>query len=70
MDRSNSFDSLSNEYMTPEQVSRLLHVPLSTLAVWRCTGRVHLPFTKVGRAVRYKRFDVYALLAANESAKP
>ena len=44
--------------MTPIEVSKLLRVPLSTLAVWRCTQRVSLPFVKVGHAVRYVRADI------------
>ena len=48
--------------LTPRQVSDLLQVPTSTLAVWRCTGRAHLAYVKIGRAVRYLRADVERLV--------
>lgn len=51
-----------HEYMTPQQVSDLLQVPLSMLAVWRSTGRVKLPFIKIGHAVRYRRSDLDRML--------
>ena len=44
--------------MTPAQVSTLLHVPCSTLAIWRSSGRVKIGYTKVGRSVRYLRAAV------------
>lgn len=48
--------------LTPLDVSRLLRIPESTLAVWRSTGRVQLAFVKVGRAVRYRKADVDRLI--------
>lgn len=51
--------------LTAQQTSEYLRVPVSTLAVWRSTGRVHLPFSKAGRAVRYRREDVAAFLASS-----
>lgn len=48
--------------LTPEEVSALLRIPTATLAVWRSTGRVHLRFVKIGRAVRYLAADIYALI--------
>lgn len=50
--------------MSPKEVSDYIGVPTSTLAVWRCTGRVQLRFSKAGRAVRYRREDVEAFLAS------
>ena len=35
-----------------------LGVEESTLAVWRCTGRYHLPYVKVGRLVKYRVGDL------------
>src|SRR5438477_191144 len=49
--------------LTPDQASTVLQVPKTTLAVWRCTGRVQLAFVKAGRAVRYRREDIEAFLA-------
>lgn len=42
---------------SPQQVSDLTGVPVSTLAYWRFEG-THLPFCKLGRLVRYRREDV------------
>lgn len=50
--------------LTPRQASEYLQVPVSTLAVWRCTGRVTLRFLKVGtRQVRYRREDIDTFLS-------
>ena len=40
----------------------VLTVAPGTLGVWRSTGRYNLPFTKVGRHVRYRRADLEAWL--------
>jgi excisionase family DNA binding protein len=58
------------QLLTPRQASEYLQVPVSTLAVWRCTDRVHLPFVKVGgRHVRYRREDLEAFLASPSTQK-
>lgn len=55
--------------LTPRQASEYLQVPVSTLAVWRCTGRVTLRFLKVGtRQVRYRREDIDAFLSGRYPA--
>ena len=51
--------------LSPEEVQQLLNVPVSTLAVWRSTGRVHLPFVKVGRHVRYRIEDIELYLGGH-----
>ena len=52
--------------MTGAQVSRVLQVDEQILANWRCTNRVAgLPYVKIGGAVRYRRQDVDAFIAAN-----
>lgn len=57
--------------LTARQASEFLQVPVSTLAVWRCTNRVHLPFVKVGgRHVRYRREDLEAFLASPSTQQP
>ena len=53
------------EYLTPAQVSVLLQIPKTTLAVWRSTGRVRLAYVKLGHAVRYRRAGVDQFIAAN-----
>jgi len=39
--------------LTPEQTGEVLGTSVSTLAVWRGTGRYNLPYTKVSRRVAY-----------------
>lgn len=51
--------------LTPSEVSKILGVPVSTLAVWRCTGRVKLAYIKVGSAVRYAMADLERLIQEN-----
>lgn len=41
-----------------EQAAAILNVSAKTLNVWRCTGRVALPYVKVGSRVRYRRTDL------------
>ena len=36
------------------QAARAIGVEPQTLEIWRCTGRVKIPYIKVGRLVRYK----------------
>ncbi|WP_411705937.1 DNA-binding protein [Edaphovirga cremea] len=38
-------------HISDKQTALILGVKISTLAVWRSTGRYHLPYTKVGRLV-------------------
>ncbi len=44
--------------LKPKQVSEVLGVDVHTLAVWRCTNRVSLPYVKSGRLVMYREQDV------------
>jgi predicted DNA-binding transcriptional regulator AlpA len=45
--------------LSPEQVAELLGVTEQTLAHWRCTRRVNLPFVAISRrCVRYRAGDV------------
>ncbi|MBU4270380.1 MAG: helix-turn-helix domain-containing protein [Planctomycetes bacterium] len=38
--------------------SEILGLAPGTLSVWRCTRRYCLPYTKIGRAVRYRVEDL------------
>lgn len=52
--------------MTPDEVAAELQVATATLAAWRATGRIEgLAWLRIGRAVRYRRADVAAFVAAN-----
>ena len=50
--------------MTPEQVAEYLGIEVETLNVWRCTKRYNLPYTKIGRLVRYRATDVEAFVTS------
>lgn len=50
--------STSGDNLTPRQTAQLLNVPEGTLAAWRSTNRVALPFFKLGGHVRYRRADL------------
>lgn len=47
-----------SDNLTPRETAALLNVPEATLAVWRSTNRVVLPFFKLGHHVRYRRSDL------------
>lgn len=46
-----------------EQTATALGLKKSTLSVWRSVGRYDLPYTKVGRLVRYRIDDIAAFMA-------
>ena len=49
------------EMLTPQDVSRITGLSLETLAQWR-SKKIHLPYLKIGRLIRYDRRDVEAYL--------
>ncbi|MDO9600589.1 MAG: helix-turn-helix domain-containing protein [Azoarcus sp.] len=51
------------DLLTPSDVANELKVKVTTLAIWRTTGRHRLPFVKIGRAIRYRRSDLDTWLA-------
>jgi hypothetical protein len=38
----------------------------STIATWRCTKQVQIPYIKIGKTVRYRLSDVLKWLKENE----
>lgn len=56
----------SAEYLTEKQVASLLGVSLPTLRRWRAAGSSYLPFSKIGRLVRYLRSDVESYAASTK----
>jgi hypothetical protein len=56
---------ITSDNLTPRQVSVLLNIPEATLAVWRSTNRVVLPYFKLGHHVRYRRSDLDAFVQKN-----
>ena len=50
------------DLLTTEEAARLLGLSPSTLEIWRCTRRYHIPFIKVWHRVCYRRSDLLAWL--------
>jgi hypothetical protein len=51
--------------LTSEQAATYLGTTPGNLAVWRCERRVNLPYTKIGKLVRYKVEDVLQFVETN-----
>lgn len=52
-----------NRLLSPRDVAALLDVKTTTLEKWRETGRVDLPFVKLGaKAIKYRYRDVVAFI--------
>ncbi len=49
---------LPDELLTREQAAAVLGIKPDTLAVWATTKRYSLPYTKIGRSVRYRLSDI------------
>lgn len=47
-----------SDLITPVEVSEILKVEVDTLAAWRCTEVVKIPYVKIGSCVRYKLSDI------------
>lgn len=50
--------------LNDKDTGKILGVETGTLSVWRSTGRYNLPFTKVGRLVRYPLEGIAAFIAS------
>ena len=59
----------TNPLMSPEQVAEYLGLEVETLNVWRCTKRYDLPYSKIGRLVRYRPEDVEAFIVSRTEGK-
>ncbi len=58
-----SLDGLpESQLLDDKQTAAAITVQQGTLAVWRSTGRVALPYVKVGRSVRYRVGDIREFL--------
>ena len=54
-----------SDNLSTDAAANLLGVPSGTLAQWRSSGRVPLPYLKLGGLIRYRRADVEAFVAAS-----
>lgn len=55
----------SDALLASKEAARFLHIAPQTLAQWRMTRRVDIPFVRIGRRVMYRRSDLVAFIAAN-----
>src|SRR4051812_13924582 len=47
-------ERFTNDLMTRKEAANYLGVTVTTLAIWKCTGRYSLPVYKIGRLAKYK----------------
>ena len=52
------------EWLSPKEVEADYGLCISTLAKWRMAKK-NIPFSKIGKAVKYKRSDIEAFLNAS-----
>lgn len=60
----NLYDIPDSHLLDDAQTARILDIKKPTLSVWRCTGRIDLPYIKIGRNVRYRAGDLKAFIAS------
>lgn len=53
------------ELLTQSEAALFLGLKPNTLAVWRCTNRVKLPYVKLGsKVIRYRRADLIDFISS------
>lgn len=52
----------AGDLLTREEAAEMLRIKPQTLAKWASHGRYQLPYTKIGKAVRYRRSDIVAFI--------
>ena len=55
---------IQKEWINPNEVSKEFGFSVSTLAKWRMDNK-YLPFSKIGKYIKYKRSDIEAFLNSN-----
>ena len=48
--------------LTTPEVADITGNTISTIATWRCTRKVNIPYIKIGKSVRYRLSDVIKFL--------
>ncbi|MEA1880278.1 MAG: helix-turn-helix domain-containing protein [Campylobacterota bacterium] len=56
---------IQTEWITPNAVQKQYGFSTSTLAKWRMDNK-NLPFSKMGKYIRYKRSDIEAFIESNK----
>jgi predicted DNA-binding transcriptional regulator AlpA len=55
VDNSDHYDKV---FLSTGEVANITGNTTSTLATWRCTKKVNIPYIKIGKTVRYRLSDV------------
>ncbi|MFY4743843.1 helix-turn-helix domain-containing protein [Aliarcobacter butzleri] len=55
---------IKNEWLNPLGVEKEYSISKSTLAKWRMSNK-YLPYSKVGKYIKYKRSDIESFLNNN-----
>lgn len=55
---------IQKEWINPNEVHKQYGFSVSTLAKWRMDNK-YLPFSKIGKYIKYKRADIEAFLNSN-----
>lgn len=51
--------------LTTKEAASLLNISPGTLRVWRCQGKHHLPYIKIGSRVRYPETAILNFIEEN-----
>jgi len=54
--------SNKQHFITPEQAAKYLSVSVRTLAKWRSIGSPKIPYSKIGKCIRYNPSELDAYL--------
>lgn len=54
------------QMLNTNEAAKILRTTPQTLAKWRCTGPVHIPYYKLGRKVVYKLSDLEDYLSQHK----
>ena len=57
-------NKIRKEWLSPKEVEAEYGLSVSTLAKWRMAKK-NIPFSKIGKAVKYKRSDIETFLNAS-----
>ena len=58
------------EFFDTLKAAEYLNIQPQTLNAWRCLRRYPLPYTKVGRSIRYKKSDLDRFIASRTVSSP
>ena len=58
----------TSRLLTPKETAERLGLCVNTLAVWRCTHRYPLPYTRSGRKIKYREADVEEFIRSRTKA--